>query len=69
MTDFIYHCPLLYFVPTKYLWFFFPLDFLPLHRPQMELTLYLKFTQHDELIEELVSTGDAELIEVCWNSF
>ncbi|KAJ3808586.1 hypothetical protein F5876DRAFT_45717, partial [Lentinula aff. lateritia] len=30
---------------------------------KMELTLYLKFTQHDELIEELVSTGDAELIQ------
>ncbi|KAJ3902766.1 hypothetical protein F5879DRAFT_804812 [Lentinula edodes] len=30
---------------------------------KMELMLYLKFTQHDELIEELVSTGDAELIE------
>ncbi|KAJ3888167.1 DUF1768-domain-containing protein, partial [Lentinula edodes] len=30
---------------------------------KMELTLYLKFTQHEELIEELVSTGDAELIE------
>ncbi|KAH7880323.1 uncharacterized protein C8R40DRAFT_1033043 [Lentinula edodes] len=36
---------------------------------KMELMLYLKFTQHEELIEELVSTGDAELIEVCWNFF
>lgn len=30
----------------------------------MELTLYLKFTQHKQLREKLVSTGNAELVEV-----
>lgn len=32
---------------------------------QMETTIWHKFTQHGGLREELLSTGDAELIEVC----
>ena len=31
---------------------------------QMDKTLYLKFTQNMDLYEELLATGDAELIEV-----
>ena len=30
----------------------------------MELTIWYKFSQHRELREELLATGDAELIEV-----
>ena len=30
----------------------------------MDEALYLKFTQHKDLQEELLSTGNAELIEV-----
>jgi predicted NAD-dependent protein-ADP-ribosyltransferase YbiA (DUF1768 family) len=31
----------------------------------MDETLWHKFTQHSDLKEELLSTGDAELVEVC----
>lgn len=31
----------------------------------MDTTLELKFTQHEDLKEELLATGDAELVEVC----
>lgn len=31
----------------------------------MDETIWLKFTQHRDLQAELLSTGDAELIEVC----
>lgn len=31
----------------------------------MDETLWHKFTQHADLKEELLSTGDAELVEVC----
>lgn len=31
----------------------------------MDLTLWFKFNQHKDLKEELLATGDAELIEVC----
>jgi predicted NAD-dependent protein-ADP-ribosyltransferase YbiA (DUF1768 family) len=31
----------------------------------MELALWYKFNQHKSLKEELLATGDAELIEVC----
>lgn len=30
----------------------------------MDKALFLKFTQHMDLYEELLSTGDAELVEV-----
>jgi hypothetical protein len=30
----------------------------------MEETIYLKFTQHPDLKQELLSTGNAELVEV-----
>lgn len=33
---------------------------------QMEETLWHKFTQHQDLREELLATGDAELVEVCF---
>ena len=33
--------------------------------PQMEIAVWHKFTQHRDLKEELLATGDAELIEVC----
>lgn len=33
--------------------------------PQMETAVLHKFTQHRDLKEELLATGDAELIEVC----
>ena len=32
---------------------------------QMETAIWHKFAQHRELKEELLATGDAELIEVC----
>lgn len=32
--------------------------------PQMEVTLRLKFTQHNDLRAMLLGTGDAELVEV-----
>lgn len=32
---------------------------------QMDETLWYKFTQHSDLKEELLATGDAELVEVC----
>lgn len=32
---------------------------------KMELAILHKFSQHEGLREELLSTGDAELIEVC----
>jgi hypothetical protein len=32
---------------------------------QMEVTLWHKFTQHSDLKDQLLATGDAELIEVC----
>ena len=35
---------------------------------QMDKTLYLKFTQNMDLYEELLATGDAELIEVSLRS-
>jgi predicted NAD-dependent protein-ADP-ribosyltransferase YbiA (DUF1768 family) len=31
----------------------------------MDETLWYKFTQHANLKDELLSTGDAELVEVC----
>jgi diaminohydroxyphosphoribosylaminopyrimidine deaminase/5-amino-6-(5-phosphoribosylamino)uracil reductase len=31
----------------------------------MEETLWRKFTQHSDLKDQLLSTGDAELIQVC----
>ena len=31
----------------------------------MDETLWYKFTQHANLKEELLATGDAELVEVC----
>lgn len=31
----------------------------------MDETLWYKFTQHAALKEELLSTGEAELVEVC----
>lgn len=31
----------------------------------MDETLWFKFTQHSDLKEELLATGDAELVEVC----
>jgi predicted NAD-dependent protein-ADP-ribosyltransferase YbiA (DUF1768 family) len=31
----------------------------------MDETLWYKFTQHADLKEELLSTGEAELVEVC----
>ena len=34
-------------------------------RLQMDTALWYKFTQHRDLMEELLATGDAELIEVC----
>jgi predicted NAD-dependent protein-ADP-ribosyltransferase YbiA (DUF1768 family) len=30
----------------------------------MDITLWLKFLQHPDLMQELLATGDAELIEV-----
>ena len=32
--------------------------------PQMRIALELKFTQHPDLKQELLSTGNAELVEV-----
>jgi predicted NAD-dependent protein-ADP-ribosyltransferase YbiA (DUF1768 family) len=34
-------------------------------KSQMDQTLWLKFTQHQDLKMELLSTGDAELVEAC----
>ena len=34
-------------------------------RLQMEVAIWYKFSQHRDLKEELLATGDAELIEVC----
>ncbi|KAJ3888168.1 hypothetical protein GG344DRAFT_54217 [Lentinula edodes] len=38
-------------------------DWREVNVEKMELTLYLKFTQHRQLREKLVSTGNAELVE------
>ena len=35
-------------------------------RMQMEVAIWHKFSQHRDLKEELLATGDAELIEVCF---
>ena len=32
---------------------------------KMDVTLWHKFTQHQDLKAELLATGDAELVEVC----
>lgn len=32
---------------------------------KMEFALSLKFEQHEDLKQELLATGDAELVEVC----
>ena len=34
-------------------------------RLQMEVAIWHKFSQHRDLKEELLATGDADLIEVC----
>ena len=35
-----------------------------MQNPQMDLVLWHKFTQNEHLKRELLSTGDAELVEV-----
>ena len=35
-------------------------------RLQMDVAIWHKFTQHRDLKEELLATGDADLIEVCY---
>ena len=43
----------------------FPTHWVNGARLQMETAIWYKFTQHRDLKEELLATGDAELIEVC----